>query len=84
MEDYKTNVAAYDAWQAALRAYLPKTLIIWGKHEPISFPAGVQAYHRDLPAAKLVWLDAGHFVLDENFSRVTEEIKAYLLPKVGG
>jgi len=28
-----------------------------------------------LPDAKLVWLDAGHFVLDENAPRVADEIK---------
>jgi pimeloyl-ACP methyl ester carboxylesterase len=29
LENYKTNIAAYDIWHAAFRAYQPKTLIIW-------------------------------------------------------
>ena len=39
-------------------------------------PSGAEAYLRDLPKAKLVWLDAGHFVLDENVNTVADEIKA--------
>ncbi len=74
LEDYKTNVAAYESWQASFRAHQPKTLIIWGKNDPFFIPAGAEAYLRDLPRARLVWLDAGHFVLDENAERVAAEI----------
>jgi pimeloyl-ACP methyl ester carboxylesterase len=80
LEDYKTNVAAYDAWHAAFRAYQPRTLIIWGRNDPFFIPAGAEAYLRDLPDARLVWLDAGHFVLDENAERVAVEIKAEFAP----
>lgn len=75
LEDYKTNVAAYDSWQAAFRQHQPKTLIAWGKHDPFFVPAGAEAFLADLPQAKLVWLDAGHFVLDENAATVAAEIK---------
>jgi pimeloyl-ACP methyl ester carboxylesterase len=75
LENYKTNVALYDAWQADFRRHPPKTLILWGKHDPFFIPAGAEAYKRDLPQAKLVWLDAGHFVLDENTPLVAHEIK---------
>jgi pimeloyl-ACP methyl ester carboxylesterase len=75
LENYKTNVAAYENWHAAFRAHQQKTLIVWGKNDPFFIPAGAQAYLRDLPDAKLVWLDAGHFVLDENAGRVAAEIK---------
>ncbi len=77
LENYKTNVAAYDTWQAALRTYQPKTLIVWGDKDPFFTPAGAEAFLRDLPEAKLVWLDAGHFVLDENVDVVAEEIRSY-------
>jgi pimeloyl-ACP methyl ester carboxylesterase len=73
--NYKTNVAAYDSWHEAFRKYQPKTLIVWGKHDPFFIEAGARAYLKDLPDAKLVWLDAGHFVLDENAASVANEIK---------
>jgi pimeloyl-ACP methyl ester carboxylesterase len=76
LENYKTNIALYPQWQAAFRTYKPKTLIVWGKHDPFFIPPGARAYLNDLPEARLVWLDAGHFVLDEQGAQVAAEIKA--------
>jgi pimeloyl-ACP methyl ester carboxylesterase len=76
LENYKTNIGLYPEWQAAFRAHQPKTLIIWGRNDPFFIPAGALAYLNDLPEARLVWLDAGHFVLDENTPQVATEIKA--------
>jgi pimeloyl-ACP methyl ester carboxylesterase len=76
LENYKTNVALYDSWHEAFRQHRPKTLIAWGRHDPFFIPAGAEAYLADLPEARLVWLDAGHFVLDENAATVAAEIKA--------
>jgi pimeloyl-ACP methyl ester carboxylesterase len=75
LEDYKSNVALYDSWHAAFRNHQPKTLIVWGKNDPLFIPAGAEAFKRDISEAKLVWLDAGHFVLDENAATVAAEIK---------
>jgi pimeloyl-ACP methyl ester carboxylesterase len=74
--DYRHNLALYPVWQAAFRAHQPKTLIIWGQHDPFFLPPGASGYLHDLPDARLVWLDAGHFVLDENAATVAAEIKA--------
>lgn len=76
LEDYKTNLAAYDSWHEAFRTHAPKTLIVWGKHDPFFIAAGAEAFLDDLPQARLVWLDAGHFVLDENAATVAAEITA--------
>ena len=43
-------------------------------------PHTVRAYLGDLRDAKLVWLDSGHFVLDENTPQVAAEIKAVFAP----
>ena len=76
LENYKSNIALYPVWQAAFRAHQPKTLVVWGKNDPFFIPPGARAYLNDLPDARLVWLDAGHFVLDENAPQVAAEIKA--------
>lgn len=81
LEDYKSNVGLYDRWHAAFRAHQPRTLIIWGKNDPFFIPAGAEAFKRDLPQARLVWLDSGHFVLDENTPEVAAEIKATFAAK---
>ncbi|WP_421839461.1 alpha/beta fold hydrolase [Novosphingobium sp.] len=72
--DYQTNVVAYESWHAAFRAYAPQTLIVWGRNDPFFTPAGAEAFRQDLPEAELVWLDSGHFVLDENAPQVAGEI----------
>jgi pimeloyl-ACP methyl ester carboxylesterase len=82
LENYKTNVALYPEWQAAFRARQPKTLIVWGKHDPFFISPGARAYLNDLPDAKLVWLDSGHFVLDENALQVAAEIKAVFASEI--
>ncbi len=76
LHDYQTNVALYVSWHRAFRTHGPKTLIVWGRNDPFFVPAGADAYLADLPQARLVWLDAGHFVLDENAAAVAAEIKA--------
>ena len=76
LEDYQSNVALYGSWHRAFRIHGPKTLIVWGHKDPFFIPAGAEAYLADLPHARLVWLDAGHFVLDENAAAVADEIKA--------
>jgi pimeloyl-ACP methyl ester carboxylesterase len=76
LEDYKSNVGLYGTWHEAFRVHQPKTLIVWGKNDPFFIPAGAEAFLADLPQAKLVWLDAGHFVLDENAPTVAATIKA--------
>jgi pimeloyl-ACP methyl ester carboxylesterase len=76
LANYKTNIGLYPEWQAAFRRHKPRTLIIWGKNDPFFIPPGARAYLSDLPEAKLVWLDSGHFVLDENNAQVAAEIKA--------
>lgn len=82
LNDYKTNVAAYDSWHAAFRQHKPKTLIVWGKNDPFFIPSGAEAYKKDLPNARLVWLDGGHFVLDEYADVVATEIKASFVDSV--
>lgn len=72
--DYQTNVAAYDDWHVYFRAHRPKTLITWGRGDPFFTVAGAEAFLRDLPDARLVWLEGGHFALEENADRVAAEI----------
>jgi len=74
LENYQSNVALYESWHHAFRQHQPRSLILWGKHDPFFVEAGASAFLADLPAARLVWLDAGHFVLDENAARVAAEI----------
>ncbi|MEQ1596038.1 MAG: alpha/beta hydrolase [Casimicrobium sp.] len=78
--DYQKNVGLFDAWHSYLNKHQPKTLIVWGKGDPLFVPAGAQAYLNDLPKAELVWLDGGHFALEENSGAVANHIKQFFHP----
>ncbi|WP_037290901.1 alpha/beta fold hydrolase [Saccharibacillus sacchari] len=73
--DYRTNVKLYPEFQAYFRQHQPPLLAVWGKNDPAFLPAGAEAYKRDLPAAEVHLLDAGHFALETH----TDEIAALML-----
>jgi pimeloyl-ACP methyl ester carboxylesterase len=72
--DYEKNVAAYDAWHAYLRERQPKTLVVWGKNDPIFLSAGAQAFKKDLRDVEVVLLDGGHFALEEHAPAIAAHI----------
>lgn len=73
--DYRTNVKLYPEFQAYFRKHQPPFLAVWGKNDPAFLPAGAEAYKRDLPAAEVHLLDAGHFALETH----ADEISALML-----
>jgi pimeloyl-ACP methyl ester carboxylesterase len=54
-------------------------LVLWGRCDPSFIVPGAEAYRRDVPAAEIHILDAGHFALDEK----TEEIAGLVLDFLG-
>jgi pimeloyl-ACP methyl ester carboxylesterase len=60
-----TNIPHYLEWTAYLKDRQPKTLIVWGRNDPLILPAAAEFVKQDVPAAKLCYFDGGHFVLDE-------------------
>ena len=72
--NYQTVVGKYEQFHEFFRKYQPKTLIVWGKHDPFFTEAGAEAYLADLPKAELVWINGGHFVLDEHAVEIAGHI----------
>ena len=81
--DYRTNAALYSAWQERLRTHQPKTLIFWGQGDIFFTPEGGDAYLRDLPDAKLVRLDSGHFAIEDCLDQIAQGIKDFYDQQVG-
>lgn len=75
--DYQDNVAKFAEWQAYFRAFQPPMLIAWGENDPFFTPAAAQAYLRDLPAAELHLLDAGHFALEDHGDEIAALIRDF-------
>jgi pimeloyl-ACP methyl ester carboxylesterase len=72
--DYQNNLKLYPEWQKAFRKYQFPTLIVWGKNDFLFGPLGATAFKRDLPHAKLHFLDGGHFVLEEYLAPIANYI----------
>src|ERR1700755_2610955 len=75
--DYRTNAALYPVWQERLRQQQPKTLIFWGQGDIFFTPAGGDAYLRDLPGARIVRLDSGHFAVEDSLDAIAGGIKHF-------
>ena len=76
--DYRTNVAAYPAWQDCLSKYKPPMLVVWGKYDPsFALPEAV-AYKREVPDAEVHVLAAGHFALDEAVDEIAAIMRSFL------
>jgi pimeloyl-ACP methyl ester carboxylesterase len=79
--DYRNNVALYGAWQAWLREFRPKLLVIWGRYDPSFTIEGALAYKREVPNAEVHIIDAGHFALDEANDCVAILVRSFLARK---
>jgi pimeloyl-ACP methyl ester carboxylesterase len=76
--DYRTNVESYPRWQSWMRETQPRLLVLWGKHDPSFDLSEPEAYRRDVPAAQVHILDAGHFALDTAAAEVSELVRGFL------
>lgn len=76
--DYRTNVDSYTTWQAWMRRTQPKLLVIWGRHDLSFDPGEPERYRADVPHAKVVLLDAGHFALDTKAEEIAELVREFV------
>ncbi len=61
-----------------MRRTQPRLLVIWGKHD-LSFDLSEpERYRADVPNAKVVVLDAGHFALDTKADEIAELVSAFV------
>ena len=75
--DYASNVKLYPKFQEYLRESKPPLLAIWGKNDPFFIPAGAEAYRKDLPNAKVQFLDTGHFATETHSVEIAAAIKEF-------
>jgi pimeloyl-ACP methyl ester carboxylesterase len=62
--DYASNVKLYPEFQEYFRQSQPPFLAIWGRNDPFFLPAGAEAFRKDIPNAKVQFLDTGHFAIE--------------------
>jgi pimeloyl-ACP methyl ester carboxylesterase len=75
--DYKRNIERYPLYQAFFRKYRPRLLATWGANDLFFIPPGAEAFRRDVPDARIVMLDTGHFALETHADAVAAEIREF-------
>jgi len=76
--DYVSNVKLYPKFQEYFRTSKPPLLAIWGKNDPFFVPAGASAFLKDLPSAKVQFLDTGHFATETHAVEIASAMKDFL------
>lgn len=54
-------------------------LAIWGKNDPFFIPAGAEAFRKDLPDAKIQFLDTGHFATETHVVEIASAMEDFLV-----
>jgi pimeloyl-ACP methyl ester carboxylesterase len=75
--DYASNVKLYPRFQEYFRKSKPPLLAIWGKHDPFFIPPGAEAYRKDLPNAKVQFLDTGHFATETHVVEIAAAMREF-------
>jgi pimeloyl-ACP methyl ester carboxylesterase len=76
--DYASNVKLYPKFQEYFRKSKPPLLAIWGKNDPFFIPAGAEAFRKDIPGAKIRFLDTGHFAIETHVVEIASAMKEFL------
>jgi pimeloyl-ACP methyl ester carboxylesterase len=76
--DYASNVKLYPKFQEYLRKSKPPLLAIWGKNDPFFIPAGAEAFRKDVPDARVEFLDTGHFATATHSVEIASAITEFL------
>jgi len=76
--NYASNIKLYPKFQEYFRKSKPPMLAIWGKNDPFFVPAGAEAFRKDIPTAKVQFLDTGHFALETHVVEIASAIMDFL------
>jgi pimeloyl-ACP methyl ester carboxylesterase len=75
--DYASNLKLYPKFQEYFRNSKPPLLAIWGKNDPFFVPAGAEAFRKDVPNAKIQFLNTGHFALETHVVEIASAMKDF-------
>lgn len=75
--DIPTNLKLYPSWQDYIRTRKPRTLVVWGRNDPIFAAAGAETIKKLNPAAEVHLYDTGHFALNEESVDIAAQIRRF-------
>lgn len=75
--DYVSNLKLYPQFQEYFRKSKPPLLAIWGRNDPFFIPPGAESFRRDLPNARVQFLDTGHFAVETHVTEIAAAMKDF-------
>jgi pimeloyl-ACP methyl ester carboxylesterase len=75
--DYASNVKLYPKFQEYFRKSKPPLLAIWGKNDPFFIPPGAEAFRKDIPNARIQFLDTGHFAIATHVVEIAAAMREF-------
>lgn len=75
--DYASNLKLYPKFQEYFRKSKPPLLAIWGKNDPFFLPPGAEAFRKDIPGARVQFLDTGHFALETHAVEIASAMREF-------
>lgn len=60
-----------------------ETLILWGRHDPFQKPAYAERLRKTIPNARLSWIEAAHWIMEENPGEVATILADFLHTQTG-
>lgn len=61
-----------------LKHFANETLILWGSHDPFQAPRYADQLAATLPSARVQWLEAGHWIMEEKPQEVADMLEDFL------
>jgi pimeloyl-ACP methyl ester carboxylesterase len=75
--DIPTNLDLYPSWQDYIRTRKPRTLVVWGRNDPIFAAAGAETIKKLNPTAEVHLYNTGHFALNEESADIAIQIRRF-------
>ena len=75
--DIPTNLDLYPSWQDYIHTRKPRTLVVWGRNDPVFAAAGAETVKRLNPAAEVHLYNTGHFALNEESAEIAVQIRRF-------
>lgn len=77
--DYSTHVASFPACEAYHREHQPRTLLLWGRHDPYYDIAEADAYGRDIERIDMHFFDGTHLLLETHHEECARMMRDFIV-----
>jgi pimeloyl-ACP methyl ester carboxylesterase len=82
-EDYGSHIGRFGQFSNYHREHQPRTLLLWGRHDPYYEEAEVEAFERELERVDVHILDGGHLLLETHYRECVRLMRDFIVEVTG-